>query len=193
MTELIAMQALPVIPSWTELHPLVIHFPIALLLVAPAFIIAGIVMNSQNGRPYLITALALMVLGTLGTVAAVLTGEAAAEVAHRTAGMTVVLERHQELAELTRDIFGLLSVIFAVILFAPRWLKRETTTAAARVLPAAFLILYGAGTVVLLNTAHHGGRLVHEFGVHSILAPTQEAAHNADSDAATAEPSEIDR
>lgn len=41
MIELIAMQALPPIPNWTGLHPLVIHFPIALLLVTPLFIIAG--------------------------------------------------------------------------------------------------------------------------------------------------------
>src|SRR6516164_4728423 len=126
MTPLLALQALPPIPDWTELHPLVIHFPIALLLVAPLFILVGIVMNSEDGRPFLITALALMVLGTLGTVMAVLTGEAAAEVAHRTTGMAAVLELHQELAEITRDIFGLLSVIFAAILFVPRFLRRRT-------------------------------------------------------------------
>jgi len=193
MTELIAMQAVPPIPSWSELHPLVIHFPIALLLVAPLFIIAGILMNPQNGRPFLMTALALMVLGTVGTVVAVLTGEAAAEVAHRTSGVSAVLERHQELAEITRDIFGLLSVIFAAILFVPRFLKRETTTAAARTLPLAFLLFYGAGTVVLVNTAHNGGRLVHEFGVHAVLAPANEATNSANPEASTGERAERER
>jgi uncharacterized membrane protein len=193
MTELIAMQAVPPIPSWSELHPLVIHFPIALLLVAPLFIIAGILMNPQNGRPFLMTALALMVLGTVGTVVAVLTGEAAAEVAHRASGVSTVLERHQELAEITRDIFGLLSVIFAAILFVPRFLKRETTTAAARILPLAFLLFYSAGTVVLVNTAHNGGRLVHEFGVHAVLAPVNEATNSANPGASTAEQAETER
>jgi uncharacterized membrane protein len=193
MIELLAQQTLPPIPSWTELHPLVIHFPIALLLVAPLFIIAGIVMNPQKGRPFLVTALTLMILGTAGTVVAVLTGEAAAEVAHRSAGMSALLERHQELAELTRDIFGLLSVIFAVILVVPRLLKRETSTAAARILPLAFLLFYGAGTVVLVNTAHNGGRLVHEFGVHATLAPTHEATNSANPDRAAKEQSESER
>jgi len=193
MIELLALQTLPPVPNWTELHPLVIHFPIALLLVAPLFIVAGIVMNPQKGRPFLVTALALMILGTVGTVVAVLTGEAAAEVTHRSAGVSAVLERHQELAEITRDIFGLLSVIFAAILFVPRLLKRETTTAAARILPLAFLLFYGAGTVVLVNTAHNGGRLVHEFGVHSILAPTHEATNNANWEAATTEQAESER
>jgi uncharacterized membrane protein len=193
MTELIAMQALPPIPDWTELHPLVIHFPIALLLVAPLFIVAGILMNPRKGRPYLVAALCLMILGTVGTVLAVLTGEAAAEVAHRTAAVSAVLERHQELAEITRDIFGLLSVIFAAILFVPRFLKRETTTAAARILPLAFLLFYGAGTVVLVNTAHNGGRLVHEFGVHAVLAPANEATNSANPGASTSEQAERER
>ena len=62
---MIVMQALPPIPSWTELHPLVIHFPIALLLVAPLFIIIGMIVNPQKGRPFLIAALILMLLGTV--------------------------------------------------------------------------------------------------------------------------------
>jgi len=193
MLELIAMQAVPPIPNWTELHPLVIHFPIALLLIAPLFVIAGIVMNPSKGRPFLVAALSLMVLGTVGSVVAVLTGEAAAEVAHRTAAMSAALERHQELAETTRDIFGLLSAIFASILFVPRFLRRETTTAAARLLPLAFLLFYAAGTVVLVNTAHNGGRLVHEFGVHAVLAPTNEAINNANPAAASPEQAESER
>lgn len=181
------LQALPPIPNWSELHPIVIHFPIALLLVAPLFIVAGIVMDPQRGRPFLVTALSLMVLGTVGTVLAVATGEAAAEVTHRTAAMSAVLERHQELAETTRDIFGLLTVIFATILFLPRFLNRETTAAVARILPLAFLLFYGAGTVVLMNTAHNGGRLVHEFGIRALLAPANEASNGANRGVTTAE------
>ena len=187
MIELIAMQAWPPIPNWSELHPLVIHFPIALLLVAPLFIIAGILMNPLKGRPFLIVALSLMLMGTVGTMLAVATGEAAAEVAHRTSEMSAILERHQELAETTRDIFGLLTVIFATILFMPRLLKRESTMAVARILPLAFLLFYAAGTVVLVNTAHNGGRLVHEFGIHAILAPANEANNGINPGPVTAE------
>lgn len=187
MIDLIAMQAFLQIPNWSELHPLVIHFPIALLLVAPLFIVAGIAVDPQKGRPLLVTALSLMVLGAVGTMLAVATGEAAAEVVHRTAAMSAVLERHQELAETTRDIFSLLAVIFATILFMPRLLKRETTTAVARILPLAFLLFYCAGAVVLVNTAHNGGRLVHEFGIRALLSPTHEASNNANPGAATAE------
>jgi uncharacterized membrane protein len=164
---MIALQALPPIPSWTELHPLVIHFPIALLLVAPLFIVAGILMSPSKGRPFLVAALALMVLGTAGTFLAVATGEAAGEVAQRTADVSMVLERHEDLAETTRIVFGVLTLIFAALLFLPRLLKREATTISARILPLAFLLLYSAGAVILVNTAHNGGRLVHELGVHA--------------------------
>ncbi len=193
MIEPIAMQALPPIPNWSELHPLVIHFPIALLLVAPLFIIAGILMNPQKGRPFLIAAFSLMLLGTVGTMLAVATGEAAADVAHHTAGMSAILERHQELAETTRDIFGLLTVIFATILFMPRILKREATMAVARILPLAFLLFYAAGTVVLVKTAHNGGRLVHEFGVHAILAPANEANNGSNPRSVTVEDARQER
>jgi hypothetical protein len=80
-----------------------------------------------------------------------------------------------------------LTVIFATILFMPRLLKRETTMAVARILPLAFLLFYAAGTVVLVNTAHNGGRLVHEFGIHAILAPANEANNGTNPGPVTAE------
>ena len=193
MIELIAMQALPPIPNWSELHPLVIHFPIALLLVAPLFIIAGVLMNPQKGRPFLIAAFSLMLLGTAGTFLAIATGEAAGEVAERTTAVSAVLERHEDLAETTRIIFSVLTVIFATILFLPRLLKRETTTAVARILPLAFLLFYGAGTVVLVNTAHNGGRLVHELGIHASLAPAIGTATGPESTGVPVQEAERDR
>ena len=68
----------PPIPSWDALHPLVIHFPIALLLVVPFLIVVGALVPPERGRAILYVALALMIAGTLGTFLAVATGEAAA-------------------------------------------------------------------------------------------------------------------
>jgi uncharacterized membrane protein len=165
--EMIAVQTLPPIPSWNELHPLVIHFPIALLLVAPLFIVIGIIVNPGKGRPFLTAALVLMLLGTAGTFFAIATGEAAGEIVERTPAVSAVLERHEDLAEMTRIVFSVLTLLFAAILLLPRLLKREPSVATARILPLAFLIFYSAGAVILVNTAHNGGRLVHELGVHA--------------------------
>jgi hypothetical protein len=47
---------------------------------------------------------------------------------------------------------------------------RISSTAA----PLVFLAVYSVGIVYLVNTAHAGGRLVHEFGVHA-MHPAQSA------------------
>ena len=52
MIQTIAFQVLPPVPNWSELHPLVIHFPIALLLVAPLFVIAGVILAPPKGGPF---------------------------------------------------------------------------------------------------------------------------------------------
>lgn len=190
---MIALQALPPIPNWTELHPLVIHFPIALLLVAPLFIVGGILVNPLKGRPFLIAALVLMVLGTAGTFLAVATGEAAGEVAQRTAAVSAVLGRHEDLAETTRIVFSVLTLIFAALLFLPRLFTREATGASSRILPLAFLLFYCAGAIVLVNTAHNGGRLVHELGIHAGFAQSSETSTAPPSDGATARKIETER
>lgn len=158
---------LPPIPSWDALHPLIIHFPVALLLVAPILVILGMLLPRQS-KGLFIAAFVLMALGTVATYVAVATGEAAGELAERTAGVAAVLEGHEKLAETTRLIFTALTVIFAVILFAPPLFKRNLRYRSWLVLSIAFLILYSAGVVVLVNVAHQGGRLVHEFGVRAM-------------------------
>jgi uncharacterized membrane protein len=190
---MIAVQTLPPIPSWNELHPLVIHFPIALLLVAPLFIVIGIIVSPQKSRPFLIAALVLMLLGTAGAFLAIATGEAAGEIAERTPTVSAVLQRHEDLAEMTRIVFSVLTLLFAAILLLPRLLKREPSVATARILPLAFLLFYTAGAVILVNTAHNGGRLVHELGVHAGFTQSNGTSPVAPSGRATAQEAGTER
>lgn len=165
------MIQLPPIPAWEGLHPLVIHFPIVLLIVAPLFIAIGAVLPARYSRNFFVSALILMILGTVSAFVAIETGEAAGKIASRTPEINRILERHEHLAEQTRLAFTILTLVFATLLVVPRVLRREnriTTT----VLPIAFLIFYAGGVLTLANTAHNGGRLVHEFGVQSLVAPT---------------------
>lgn len=164
---------LPPIPSWDGLHPLIIHFPIALLLVVPLLVLIGVFLPNK-GRSYLIAAFILMLLGTVASFIAVSTGESAGELAERVANVESVLENHEELAETTRTVFSALTVIFGVMLFAPMIFKKDLSSKIVIPLNLAFLIFYGAGVVLLINTAHEGGRLVHEFGVRAMMtASTQ--------------------
>ncbi len=159
---------LPPIPSWDGLHPIIVHFPIALLLVAPVLIVLGMIFH-KNGRAFMISAFALMLIGTIAAFIAVATGDAAGELAEHVANIESVLENHEELAETTRNIFTALTAIFAAIVFVPIIFKKELGRTIVIPISLAFLMFYGAGAVVLLNTAHEGGRLVHEFGVRAIM------------------------
>lgn len=161
----------PPIPSWDGLHPLIVHFPIALLLVAPVFVLIGAVKAPARARPYLVAAMVLLLLGTAAVFVAVETGEAAGQLAERSPGMAEVLETHESLAERTRVVFAVLSAVFVVLVAAPRLFRRADTRLTTTLLPVAFLVLYGAGALLLVNTAHNGGRLVHQFGVRALMAP----------------------
>src|ERR1700693_2243458 len=106
------MLQFPAIPSWDALHPLIIHFPIALLLIAPIFIVVGAVLTPSKRRAYLIAAMVLLLVGTVANCAAVQTEEAAGKLEERTPGIELVLEPHESLAEGTQAVFSVLSVIF---------------------------------------------------------------------------------
>ena len=83
--------------------------------------------------------------------------------------MNAVLEYHETLASETRIVLSVLSVLLLGIFVVPRFLGCEESKLAATYLPAVFLVLYLFGIVLVVTTAHAGGRLVHEFGVHAII------------------------
>jgi uncharacterized membrane protein len=163
------MFELPPMPTWDALHPLIIHFPIALLLLSPLFVLIGAAVPPFRSRPFMTAGMIILLLGTASLFFAAATGEAAGELAERGGPVDKVLAAHQDLAEETRMIFLGLSAIFMGILFLPRLLHREQTRIFSTVLPLAFLALYSVGVLFLVNTAHQGGRLVHEYGVHALL------------------------
>jgi len=160
---------IPPIPAWDGIHPLLVHFPIALLLVAPLFVIVGLVFF-RHRKPYFVSALLLMALGTLGAYLAVSSGEAGATLVERTPAISKALEDHEELAETTRLIFTILTVVFAVLVIAPVFLRKEIGRFPITILNVVFLVLYLSGTIVLADTAHMGGLLVHEYGVQAMVA-----------------------
>ena len=163
------MPEFPPIPTWDEMHPLIIHFPIALLLLSPLFVLISAILAPPRNRPFLASALLVLWMGTGSLLVAHSTGKAAAELAERGGRMDAVLEIHEELASESIIVFGVLSVILLGIYVAPLLVHRETTRLMSTFLPAAFLALYSVGVLFLVNTAHAGGRLVHEFGVHAVL------------------------
>lgn len=164
------MSYVPPIPTWDGLHPLIVHFPIVLLLVAPLFVILGTLMP-KSGRAMYLAALVLMVLGTISALVSYGTGEAAGKLAERAPQINAAIERHEELAETTRLLFSILTVIFAGLLFVPKFMKFEIGRKGQAIAAIVFLFFYASGVLVLINTAHQGGMLVHQYGVHALVAP----------------------
>jgi uncharacterized membrane protein len=113
-----------------------------------------------------------MAVGTISTFIAASSGEAAGELAERVPQAKAVLDQHQELAETTEIAFSALTFIFASIVFVPKLLKRNRSRMLSTVLPLVFLVLYATGAVSLANTAHQGGRLVHELGIKAPIHPS---------------------
>ena len=165
------MLQIPPLPAWDSLHVLIIHFPIALLLLSPLFIVISAILTPAKGRPYMIAALITLLLGTASVFVAASTGQAAAELAERGGPVDDALKAHEELAEETRIVFAGLSALLLGMFAIPRILGRGENRLFSSFLPSAFLALYTVGVLFLVNTAHAGGRLVHEFGVHAILPP----------------------
>ncbi|MFP5226403.1 MAG: DUF2231 domain-containing protein, partial [Acidobacteriota bacterium] len=96
-------------PTWDSLHPLIIHFPIALLLLSPLFVLIGAIPKPPRGRPYTIAGILILLLGTSSLFIAGSTGHAASELAERGGPVDAVLELHEHMASETQIIFAGLS------------------------------------------------------------------------------------
>ncbi len=150
-------------PPWNHLHPALVHFPIALLLVSPLLVLAGLLWPAQRLGIHF-GALVALVLGEAGALAALVTGEAATALASTTPELRLALAAHERAAQWATGIFGALTVAFCLLwawsLAAPRGRVRIP------VLMAIWLALSLAGMAELIQAGHLGGHMVHDLGTH---------------------------
>ncbi len=151
-------------------HLLVVHIPIVLLSIAPLLVLVGIGLSARKRRFFLGSALAVMTLGTAMTFVAVATGVAAMNEVGSAPRIKAIAEEHRALAEITTELFSLLTVGFAALVFAPGLLRRELESRTATALLAVYLTFYATGAVLLFHTALHGGRLAHEIAIKTAVA-----------------------
>ncbi|HAM41688.1 MAG TPA: hypothetical protein DDX89_08000 [Candidatus Omnitrophica bacterium] len=134
-----------------SLHPLLVHFPIALLLTAAGLDLLALLLK----RPSLhCLALWNLALGTVGAGAAVLSGLQAEDVAKHSFEIWQVMELHQRLGFSTLAL-GAISVSWRIA-------KQDRLTPRARLVT---MLLETALVGTLSWGAYLGGRLVYELGV----------------------------
>ena len=147
------------VPGWApNIHPLLVHFPIALLTTAVLVDLVGLAL--RGNRSLRNTATLLCVLGTITALAAYATGRAASQTVRLPGMAHAVLSAHWDWAFRTVCFFGVLSVLRLVFV----WPGREGD-ARARIAVLALAGLVGVG--LLYETGDRGGRLVYEHGVGS--------------------------
>lgn len=180
----------PPIPPWEGMHVLVVHMPIGLLLAASVFVLLATVFPRWAGA----SALILLSLGTVGAWVAVATGEAARDVVEDGPDpIWDLMERHEELADMTLNAFAALTVLYAVIVLLPLFWKKAARPTVAVIANLAFLVLLLGGNLLIANTAHLGGLLVHLYGVRAQLGlgdPLAEMEEEVDEEPAEEEMSE---
>lgn len=132
------------------LHPLVVHFPIALLIMAGVFyLVEVIVQNDKFGFPGFI----LHALGLLGTIVAIFSGDVAEGGVIHTHEINELLDLHENLGMLSAWAFGSLAVWV--------FLRKQSKILIEKI---GFLIVYAGLIGVLAWTSHIGGTMVYEHG-----------------------------
>lgn len=162
------MPSLPPLPPWEGMHPLVVHFPIALLMVVPLFVLVTAVTGS---RAFMLSTLLLMVLGTAGAFVATSSGDEA-NAYMEVDSMTgyEVAEEHKAVAEWSRNVFLVLTIVYAVLTVLTLVRQKMRGIAPRLSLNLLFLLPWAYGLLELAEAAHLGGHLVHEFGAQAPLA-----------------------
>lgn len=147
--------------DWPRFHALIVSFPVALLTTAVLFEFASLVLRKDGLRR---TGFALLLVGVIGAGAAVLIGLQAEDTIDHGNAIHHLMEEHETLAFWTLGIFAVVGL----------WrLVRERKMGTRERIAAFVLSLAGLG--VLVDTGHHGGKMVfeHAAGVPNATLRTE--------------------
>lgn len=133
------------------LHPMLVHFPIALFLSSVLFDMVGWWFQKETFRE---GGLWLLIIGLLGGVTASIAGSMAEEAAEKAGILESLIETHELLAFVTLGIFTVL-LLGRLFVFRNRFTPKTF---------AAYLVIAWIGIGTLSATSHFGGDLVYNHG-----------------------------
>ena len=143
-----------ILPEWApNVHPLIIHFPIAVLSIAVLF---DFIFQIWDRSWLSINCLSIYILGTVSALAAFLTGQYAADNVNMPMQAELTVSNHSDMAKYTLLFFSLYSIIRAIY-----WWKLKPNP----IFKVSFFILALLGLFLLFQTADLGGKLVYKYGV----------------------------
>ncbi|MDP3147974.1 MAG: DUF2231 domain-containing protein [Ignavibacteria bacterium] len=134
----------------SHLHPMIVHFPIALLIVGFLAEVVGLVLKKEF---FTKAAFYLLILGTLGVVSAYITGNIAGDGVSETGQLKNALETHEQAAQLTLWLM----VGAAIVRIALVWMKKFDG-----ILKYVAFVLFLAGVLSVARTGFYGGELVYK-------------------------------
>lgn len=133
-----------------ELHPAIVHFPIALLSIAALFAVISLFVKKEFFKE---AAFWNLLLGVIGSIAAVLTGLVEEQNLAHNEEVHKILLKHK--------FTGIIILILSFTLLTWVWVRKNKFGRKEYILWAVFLVL---GTAMIFYQGTLGGRMVFEHG-----------------------------
>lgn len=160
-----------------QFHPKVVHFAISLLFVYAFLEILGAFFKKDflTNAAYMI-----LILGVLGSLASLITGEQSAQVAEKWDEMGTdaiipfkLIKEHEDYATIT--FFYFLALAILRTFFAINFQRKKKWTNHFDKVRYTFVLLALIGCYFVFETGEHGGKLVYKHGVGTDLIKPEEA------------------
>jgi uncharacterized membrane protein len=148
------------------LHPAIVHFPLALAMGAFLMALAA---RHRRLSTWDSPAVFLLVLAAVGSVAAVLTGDAAHDAAVIPTAAAALVARHEQVGTLAMWVLVGLAAVRLLLAWGRLW---------RGALAWVFVMLIGASAALVLFNGHLGGQMVYRHGVGT--GPVQHSTQPGD-------------
>lgn len=146
------------LPDWApNIHPMIVHFPLVLLIFAVLFDLTGLVLTKFEWIKK--SALLLYFLGTIAAVIAFITGNGASDSINIPSNAFSAVNEHADWAEITLWFFIIYTIVRLIFAFGFKYIPF------AKIIIIPVVLSGFIGIYFLYNTGDHGAKLVYGYGL----------------------------